>query len=41
MSAKREDPVVGTAERIESPEDRLIDAVTLAEQDVLESRFCA
>ena len=37
MSAKREDPVVETAEDIESPEDRLIDAVTLAEQEVLET----
>ena len=37
MSAKREDPVVETVEDIESPEDRLIDAVTLAEQEVLET----
>ncbi len=37
MSAKREDPVVETAEDIESPEDRLIDAVTLAEQEALET----
>lgn len=37
MSAKREDPVVETAEDIESPEDRLIDAVTLAEQEAIEA----
>ncbi len=37
MSAKREDPAVETVEEIESPEDRLIDAVTLAEQEALET----
>lgn len=37
MNAKRRDPVVETVEDLESPEDRLIDAVTLAEQEALEA----
>ncbi len=37
MSGRRGGPVVETAEDLESPENRLADAVTLAEQEALET----
>ena len=37
MTRRRKDATVETAEDLESPEDRLIDAVTIAEQETLET----
>jgi hypothetical protein len=37
MGGKRGEPVVETGEDLESPENRMIDAVTMAEQEALET----
>ena len=37
MSRKRKDATVETVEDLESPQDRLIDSVTLAEQEAIEA----